>query len=86
MNFPHFEYALTITEGIQNLSHRAKNFLKLGILFKISKDSEKFFILASMFHRFLKKQLEDTISYVENFKFTTDEVKYELTRRLKWLL
>lgn len=50
MNFPPFEHAPFITKGIQYLSLRATSFPDLGI-FKISRDSEKFFIPAIAFHR-----------------------------------
>lgn len=42
MNFPPFEHAPIITEGIQDLSLGATKFLDIGIVFKCSKDSEKF--------------------------------------------
>lgn len=83
MNFPPFEHAPIITEGIQDLSLGATKFLDLGIVFKCSKDSEKNFIPATMFHRCSKKKLEDIISYGEKSNLTTDAVKFEKTRRIK---
>lgn len=48
LNFPPFEYDLKFTKGIHNLSLGATNFPKLVIVFKISRDSEKFFIPSTM--------------------------------------
>lgn len=80
MNFPPFEHAPVILKIIQDLSLGSTNFPDLGIILKITKDSEKISILSTLFHMFSKKQIEDTILYVEKSKFTTDEVKFELTR------
>lgn len=47
MNFPPFEHHVYITEWFQDLSLRAKNFPQLSIVFRLSRDSEKFFLLAT---------------------------------------
>lgn len=83
MDFLPFEHAPFTTKGIEDLSLRATRFLELVIIFKISKDSEKHFIPTTVFHRCWKKQHANTISYVEKSKFTINELKFEITRRIK---
>lgn len=50
MNFPPLETPKYITEWIQEMSLGATNFPKLGIIFKLSRDSEKFFLPDTSFH------------------------------------
>lgn len=63
-DFPPFYQVPTITEGFQEMKLGATNFLELGIMYKKSQTSPKFFILVIAIHRLSKKQLEISLSLV----------------------
>lgn len=57
-NLPPFNYPTMITKGIQEMNYRATSSLDLDIIFRTSKDAEKNFLPASVFHWCNKNQLE----------------------------
>lgn len=61
----------------------ATNYLDLGVIFRTANDTKKNFLPAKSFHRYNKKQLEYILKLTEKSKFTTNEVKFEITRRIK---
>lgn len=83
--FPPFEPVPTFTNGFQDMSLGATNFPQLGVIYKRANIDLKYFIPASSLHRLTKKQLEVTLAAVQKSKFTTEEIKFEIVRRIKWL-
>lgn len=84
-NFPPFEPAPSFTEGYQDMSLGATNFPELGVIYKKANSDLKFFIPTTSMHRLTRKQLEVTLAAVQHSKFTTYEVMFEISRRIKWL-
>lgn len=58
------------------MSLGATNFPKLGIILKLFRESEKFFLPAITFHRCSPEQLEGTLPMAQNSKHTTKEVRF----------
>lgn len=86
MNYPPFEHPEYITDRIHHLSLGATNFPQLGIVFRLSRDSEKFFLPTTFFHHCFSKQLEGTLLMAQKSKKTTEEVRFEISQRIKWIV
>ena len=63
----------------------ATNFLELGVVFKRVNNNVKYFVPITTMHHLTRRQLEVTLTSMQRSKHTTDEVKFEITRRITWL-
>ena len=61
-DFPPLEQVPKIAEGFQYMNLRETNFPELGIIYKKSQSSMKFFIPVTAIHRLMKKQLDITLT------------------------
>ena len=73
------------TEGFEERSLGTTNFPDLGVIFKRKTNNVKYFIPMTAMHSLTKKQLDICRTAVERSKHTTEEVKFEITRRITWL-
>lgn len=83
--FPNFEPAPSFTEGYQNMSLGETDHPKLGVIFKKAQDGIKYFIPVTAMHRLTKKQLDTTLASVQRSNYTTEEVKFKITRSIHLL-
>ena len=84
-DFPPFDHVPTITEGFQEMNLGATSFPELRIMYKKSQNSPKYFIPVTTIHHLTKKQLDVTLTSVQRSKHIIEEVKFEISRMIKWL-
>ena len=84
-NFPPFELVPDYTERFQEMSLGSTSYPELGVVYKKAIKGPNYFIPTSAIHRLMKKQLDIILASVQRPKHTTDEVNFEISRRIQWL-
>lgn len=84
-HLPPLDPAPMATEGYEERSLGATNYLELGVIFKRKTNNIKYFILMTAMHFLTRKQLDICRIAIEKSKHTTAEVKFEIIRTIDWL-